>query len=102
MGEPAANPYLYMASQIYAGLDGIERQLTAPPATTAPYATDDARLPGSLGKALDALKHDVAFAKSFGTDFINYYSRIKQQEITRYEAAIDKHEWQRREYFGRI
>src|SRR6185437_12974879 len=23
IGEPAANPYLYMASQIYAGLDGI-------------------------------------------------------------------------------
>ena len=102
IGEPAANPYLYMASQIYAGLDGIQRQLIAPPATSAPYATDDARLPSSLGKALEALRHDLAFAKAFGTDFINYYTRIKQQEITRYEAAIDKHEWQRREYFGRI
>ena len=102
IGEPAANPYLYLASQIYAGLDGIQRQLTAPPATTAPYGSDDARLPDSLGKALDALGQDAAFAKAFGTDFINYYSRIKQQEIARYEAAIDKHEWQRREYFGRI
>src|SRR6476661_4638977 len=26
IGEPAANPYLYMASQIYAGLDGIARK----------------------------------------------------------------------------
>ena len=25
VGEPAANPYLYMASQIYAGLDGMAR-----------------------------------------------------------------------------
>jgi len=102
MGEPAANPYLYLASQIYAGLDGIERQLTAPPATTAPYATDDARLPGSLGQALDALNHDEAFAKAFGEDVINHYTRIRQQEITRHEAAADKNEWQRREYFGRI
>ncbi len=102
IGEPAANPYLYLASQIYAGLDGIQRQLTAPSATNAPYATDDAQLPSNLGKALNALKHDLAFAKAFGTDFINYYGRIKQQEITRYDAAIDKHEWQRREYFGRI
>ena len=102
IGEPAANPYLYLASQIYAGLDGIQRQLAAPPATTAPYATDDARLPGSLGKALDALNHDEAFDKAFGEDFINYYTCIRQQEITRHEAAADKNEWQRREYFGRI
>ena len=26
VGEPAANPYLYMASQIYAGLDGMAQQ----------------------------------------------------------------------------
>ena len=102
VGEPAANPYLYLASQIYAGLDGIQRKLTAPPATNAPYAADDARLPTSLGKALVALNNDVAFAKAFGTDFIDYYTRIKQQEVTRHEAAIDKNEWQRREYFGRI
>src|SRR5207253_4050068 len=30
IGEPAANPYLYLASQIHAGLDGIERRLTPP------------------------------------------------------------------------
>jgi glutamine synthetase len=102
MGEPAANPYLYLASQIYAGLDGIQRQLTAPPATTAPYATDDARLPGSLGQALDALNRDEAYATAFGEDVINHYTRIRQQEITRHEAAADKNEWQRREYFGRI
>jgi glutamine synthetase len=33
IGEPAANPYLYLASQIHAGLDGMARQLKAPPAT---------------------------------------------------------------------
>ena len=26
VGEPAANPYLYMASQIAAGLDGVATQ----------------------------------------------------------------------------
>ncbi len=102
IGEPAANPYLYIASQIYAGLDGIQRQLTAPLATSSPYATGCAQLPNNLGAALQALAHDAAFAKAFGMDFIHYYTRIKQQEITRYEAAVDKAEWQRREYFGRI
>ena len=31
VGEPMANPYLYMASQIYAGLDGIATQGRAGP-----------------------------------------------------------------------
>ena len=35
IGEPAANPYLYFASQIHAGLDGMARELKAPPATDA-------------------------------------------------------------------
>ena len=58
IGEPAANPYLYIASQIHAGLDGIARGLGAPPATGAPYAKSGARLPVSLGAALDALSAD--------------------------------------------
>ena len=39
IGEPAANPYLYFASQIYCGLDGIERKLVLPRATDTPYET---------------------------------------------------------------
>ena len=31
VGEPAANPYLYMASQIYSGLDGIARRTRSRP-----------------------------------------------------------------------
>ena len=39
VGEPAANPYLYMASQIYAGLDGIARRLDPGPSADTPYET---------------------------------------------------------------
>ncbi|MDP1565168.1 MAG: glutamine synthetase family protein, partial [Polaromonas sp.] len=45
IGEPAANPYLYLASQIHAGLDGITRQLKAPVATDAPYGDAAVELP---------------------------------------------------------
>ena len=101
IGEPAANPYLYIASQIYAGLDGVERQLAAPLATPAPYASSLSPLPPDLGHALKALANDAAFINTFGPDFVSYYIRIKQQEIRRHEDAVDKSEWQRREYFGR-
>jgi glutamine synthetase len=102
IGEPAANPYLYLASQIHAGLDGVERQLKAPRATDAPYASAAAKLPTSLGEALDALRADTVIGAAFGMPFVNYLVRIKEAELLRWEEADDKEEFQRREYFGRI
>ena len=102
MGEPAANPYLYLASQIHAGLDGLRRQLRAPPATDAPYAETAEKLPTSLPQALQALYDDAVICEAFGSDLIRIFDRIKQAEITRHAEAEDKGEWQRREYFGRI
>ncbi|MBA3595611.1 MAG: glutamine synthetase family protein [Pseudomonadota bacterium] len=102
IGEPAANPYLYLASQIHAGLDGITRQLKAPAATDAPYGEAATRIPTSLDEALAALQTDPVLVQAFGETFINYFTRIKQAEITRHEQAVDKDDWQRREYFSRI
>jgi glutamine synthetase len=102
IGEPAANPYLYLASQIHAGLDGMARQLAAPPATDAPYAGGAEYLPTSLGQALDALRADATLCQAFGPDFIHYFCRVKQSEQQRFEEAADKDDFQRREYFSRF
>jgi glutamine synthetase len=102
IGEPAANPYLYLASQIHAGLDGIERKLVPPAATDSPYAGQAESLPTSLGEALQALRDDAVLCAAFGASFIHYYSRIKQSEQQRFEQAEDRDEFQRREYFSRI
>ncbi|CAN5593767.1 glutamine synthetase family protein [soil metagenome] len=102
IGEPAANPYLYMAAQIHAGLDGVERELHAPPATQAPYAEGDARIPATLGEALAALQNDAALVSAVGAGFVDYLVRIKQSELSRYELADDKDDFQRREYFSRF
>jgi glutamine synthetase len=102
IGEPAANPYLYLASQIHAGLDGVARRLRAPAATDAPYAGAGELLPTSLGEALDALGADATLCGAFGADFIHYFSRIKQSEQQRFAQAQDGDEFQRREYFSRI
>src|SRR5207237_1226305 len=59
MGEPAANPYLYMAANIAAGLDGIRRELAPPPPIEAdPYAAEAPMLPTSLADAVVALDKD--------------------------------------------
>ena len=107
LGEPAANPYLYMAAQIYAGLDGIAHKRVPPLATEAPYAdagidTGIEPIPATLGDAIAALQADTAMREGFGADFVRYYSRIKTSEQQRFDTAEDKTEFQRREYFSRI
>lgn len=102
IGEPAANPYLYFAAQVHAGLAGIAGRLQPPPATDAPYAGGAENLPTSLGEALDALEADPVLGDAFGRDFIAYFTRIKRSEQQRFAAAEDPEEFQRREYFGRI
>lgn len=102
IGEPAANPYLYLASQIHAGLDGVERRLPAPSATEAPYADGPQKLPTSLAEALAALQADEALSTSFGEDFVRYFCRVKQSELQRFDAAEDKQAFQRREYLSRF
>jgi glutamine synthetase len=97
VGEPAANPYLYMASQIAAGLDGIARKLDPGPCADAPYETPAPLLPKCLDEALAALREDRSFAEGFGQGFIDYYIRIKQFEIARHQAEVT--EWEQKEYF---
>ena len=102
LGEPAANPYLYIAAQIHAGLDGVERGLRAPPATASPYADTAPALPTSLGEALDALAADAQLCAAFGTELVHCWTRVKRREQSRFDAATDKLDWQRREYFSRF
>ncbi|MDP3922157.1 MAG: glutamine synthetase family protein [Hydrogenophaga sp.] len=102
LGEPAANPYLYMASQIHAGLDGLAQRLQPPPACETPYAEGREKIPTSLGEALAALQSDPALIDGLGADFVRYFCRIKQQEIDRHAQAEDKADFERREYFSRI
>jgi glutamine synthetase len=101
VGEPMANPYLYMASQIYAGLDGISRKLAAPPACDTPYAAQAEKLPTSLEDALAALQTSAVLRTAFGASFVDHFCQLKRQELARYAAAKDKVDWQRREVFSR-
>src|SRR5580693_2385475 len=56
IGEPAANPYLYMAAQIQAGLDGMAQKRDPGPSADTPYEAKVPLLPKDLGEALAALR----------------------------------------------
>jgi glutamine synthetase len=97
IGEPAANPYLYLASQLATGLAGIASGAEPPPPVDAPYDVPAAMLPTSLGAALEALTEGHTLRECFGGEFIDYYATIKHAELRRYEAHVT--DWEMREYF---
>lgn len=109
IGEPSANPYLFAASQIIAGLDGIERKLDPGSQDLDPYGAKRTMLPTTLGEALDALDKSPLFRKRFGDVFIDYYVKLKRNEAGRFATFLKEQgiegqpdeptAWEQNEYF---
>jgi glutamine synthetase len=81
------NPYLTMALMLGAGLDGIERDLTAPPAAEAAGPADVAgsgqRFPRDLIEAAEWLERSEAVRRIFGEAFIaNFASACRAEDAT--------------------
>src|ERR1700677_1248525 len=108
VGEPAANPYLYILAQIVTGLAGIETKAALPPSSEEPYAAEQPLLPKSLPEALDALETEPLFRRALGDSFVDYFIKLKGSENLRYaqwlkESATapsdEPSEWEHNEYF---
>ncbi|WP_433272764.1 glutamine synthetase family protein [Pseudonocardia xinjiangensis] len=108
IGEPAANPYLFLAADLAAGRDGITRGLTPPPSVAGdPYTADAVALPATLLDAVAELDKDPLYRDEFGPEFLDSYQMMKRAEYARFEAARGGAEdpdtaaadWQLREYF---
>lgn len=97
VGEPAANPYLYVASQVISGLDGLVNRIDPGPSADAPYESERPALPRTLSDALAALRADPVLCAGLGTGFVDYFCRIKDAELRRFELEVT--EWEHREYF---
>ena len=97
IGEPAANPYLYLASQLATGRVGVTAAKEPPPPSDTPYETQAPMLPTSLAAALEALSRGHLLRDAFGQDFIDYYTLIKRAELRRFETAVT--DWEMKEYF---
>jgi glutamine synthetase len=100
LGEPAANPYLWLAANIAAGLDGIVRGAEPPTIVTGdPYAAEGTLLPQSLGEAVDALAASDVYRAAFGDPLIDYLVMMKRSEIAIHARANDRSAWEMAEYF---
>jgi glutamine synthetase len=108
IGEPAANPYLFIAAQIAAGLDGVDRKATPWPADDTPYEADRPMLPVSLPDALAALEKSPLYRDALGAIYIRYYLALKRAELSRFDAFLSESgadpaagvtDWEMNEYF---
>lgn len=98
VGDPAANPYLLLASQIASGADGLRRKLDPGDPVEEPYlAQGKTPLPASLMDAVAALRADRFFTEAFGEPFVDYFARLKEFEIGRFLQHVT--DWEHREYF---
>jgi glutamine synthetase len=108
VGEPSANPYLYILSQIVAGVAGIEQRLDPGPQDEEPYSAAGPLLPNSLPAALAELERDTLFRAQLGDVFVDYFLKLKRSESGRFaqwlkdnavEAGEETTAWEQNEYF---
>jgi len=86
-----------MASQIHSGLDGLDARPNLRPSADAPYEAKADPLPRTLDEALAALRKDKVLRAGFGETFVDYYCRIKEAELARFNLEVS--DWEHREYF---
>ena len=98
VGDPAANPYLMVASQILSGLDGIKNRLTPPPPTESPYEPEGGELlPRTLGEAINHFYTSAMFRNTLGDTIVDYLVTLKRSEWNRFNTTVT--DWEQREYF---
>ncbi|MBH68084.1 MAG: glutamine synthetase [Rhodospirillaceae bacterium] len=97
VGEPGANPYFYLMSQILSGLDGIKRDLDAPPLADTPYCAEAPALPQNIMEAVQELDSSEMYRRVLGDEFIDYLLTIKRHEIKRFMSEVT--DWEHKEYF---
>ncbi len=102
--DPSCNPYLAFAVMLQAGLDGIKRQLEAPPMTNENlYHLDsqsrEARglstLPGSLGEALEEFCADPLLRVALGDHIFERFLEAKSMEWRQYGMQVSAWELER-------
>ncbi len=97
IGDPSANPYLYIASQIIAGRAGMNGAIDPGAPVVAAYASDRPTLPGSLMEALITFDADELLKTELGEVFHHYLHSMKRFEADRFLSAVT--DWEHQEYF---
>lgn len=103
--DPAANPYLVMATLLAAGLDGIKNKLTPPAAVDRNIyvMTKEEReeagivdLPATLAQALVTLQSNEVVCGALGEHLLEHFIEAKEIEWDIFRTQV--HQWERDQY----
>ncbi len=108
MPDPSANPYLSLAVQLAAGLDGVAQKLECREPVNRnifrmsyrdrrKYQIDD--LPRDLHEALDRFEKDDVIKAALGEHLTERFLEAKREEVDRFNLEVT--EWEIRNYLGR-
>jgi len=99
--DPACNPYLALAVQLKAGLDGIKKKMTPPAAVDLNiFAMNDQErkdlgidsLPGDLKEALYLLSQDEIIKEALGDHIYHRFVEAKIKEYDSFRTTV--HQWE--------
>ena len=111
IGEPSANPYLYIAAQIVSGLDGIANKQRAGTAGVEPVqlgfsaaAEDAARCAGGAGRlercsASNSARPSSTISLAFKRTELGRFEKWKSEHGVAWDPAGEPTEWEQNEYF---
>ncbi|HTI14034.1 MAG TPA: glutamine synthetase family protein [Dictyobacter sp.] len=103
--DPSSNPHLALAAMLRAGLDGIKRELSLPPAMDENIFLQDeserlrprARLlPATLGEALESMRENTLIRDVLGDTIYEGFIDAKSIEWTEYRQQV--HDWEIERY----
>jgi glutamine synthetase len=90
IGGADLNPYLALAAQLAAGLDGIERGLTLEPEARGDIYQEGTarRIPATLRDAATALDGSAMLRSAMGDDVVDHYVRAARWEIEQNDRTV--------------
>ncbi len=100
--DSAANPYLAIAVCIMAGMEGIDKKLSAGKMYSqlkAENATIE-QLPGTLREAINEVEKDALVEETLGKEFLAVYVDAKTAEWNEYMEEVS--DWEVRKYLNRV
>lgn len=84
-----ANPYLVMAAILAGMLEGLERELTPPPAIDVnAYDEPVPRLPDDMGDAITLFERSDFIRRAFGVEYRKLFGHLKRAELSAFEREI--------------
>jgi glutamine synthetase len=105
--DPSANPYLALTVMLAAGLDGIEKKLTPPPAVNKNIFTMSQRekrrlkiesLPADLNEAVQNLEKSKVIREALGEHIFHHFIGAKKMEWSTYISQV--HDWELERYLS--